>query len=252
MNTALSNSDEEVILANGLANAHTSHRKTPNEYTSAVRPYPRDRPTSGAMYRGVPHLSNRNPAGLLSSFSGKPTAKPKSNSLSTPAESNPTLSGFRSRKTIFLECRYSIASATECATLICCSVGPRWVHSGLCFQLATRSYRVSLSRSRRMKYPSFMTNASVRLPEARPCSLIMCRWSRVASMAVSWTRSSAPMVNWSMSDRIPGRRHFRAKELWRSPFEGLNRVADVTEDERDDLLGLAGRRRLVGTGGVTE
>mmetsp|Transcript_21812 Transcript_21812/g.35482 ORF Transcript_21812/g.35482 Transcript_21812/m.35482 type:complete len:253 (-) Transcript_21812:543-1301(-) len=252
MNTALWNSVEEVILANGLANAHNSHRKIPKEYTSAVRPYPRDSPTSGAMYRGVPHLSNRNPAGLLSSFSGRPTANPKSNILSTPAESKPTLSGFRSRKTIFLECRYSIASATECATSICPRVGPRRVHSGLSFQSAMRSYRVSLSRSRRMKYPSFMTNASVRLPEARPCNLMMCRWSRVASMAVSWTRSSAPMVNWSMSDRIPGRRHFRAKALWRSPFEGGNRVAVVTEAERADLLGLAGRRRLFGAGGVTE
>jgi len=80
-NTLSSNSSDERICPNGFLSAHISHSSTPKEYTSAGRLYPSPLPTSGAIYLGVPHRC------IITSFSGKPTAKPKSNNFTVPYES---------------------------------------------------------------------------------------------------------------------------------------------------------------------
>ena len=103
-NTARSNLLLELMPANGLEREQISHRRMPNEYTSAGREYPVQSPTSDAMsgessvrcvrdefeqkdlrkrddsQRGVPHLSKRSPEGFSLSFLGRPEANPKSNS----------------------------------------------------------------------------------------------------------------------------------------------------------------------------
>ena len=183
-------------------------------------------------------------------------ANPKSNSFNTPLESKPTLSGFKSRKIIFLACRYVIALEIVCATSSCSVKGSLLLHleeltdTGLelsCFHDLIRSFNVSFNLSRRIKYPSSVPNALARLPDARPCNLIMLGWHKLASMAVSCTRSSAPIVNSSISDRICGRKHFMASidDLFSTFGAGRERVATLMDAESVDLLRVARRLRFV-------
>mmetsp|Transcript_28352 Transcript_28352/g.60048 ORF Transcript_28352/g.60048 Transcript_28352/m.60048 type:complete len:373 (-) Transcript_28352:1429-2547(-) len=100
-----------------------------------------------------------------------------------------------------------------------------------------RSVRVVMRRSRMMKYPSLdicfpsdrwglplpppsllefllrIWKAVLKHPSARPYSWMMLGWSRHASNAVSWARSSAPITNFLGWARTAGRRHFKAKTL---------------------------------------
>ena len=176
-----------------------------DEVADARREWPLPSATSGAMYRGVQATPYRR-----SASSTTLAANPKSNSFRTPHASNPMLAGFRSRNTMFLECRYDRASAREHATRSLLNIGAVLeilLVAAESLQRAMRSSSVSCNRSNSMKYPSLRREEP---QTARPWMPMMLGWSRLASMGVSWTRSSTPMRNCSSFDCIWGRRHFMA------------------------------------------
>mmetsp|Transcript_6043 Transcript_6043/g.17190 ORF Transcript_6043/g.17190 Transcript_6043/m.17190 type:complete len:228 (+) Transcript_6043:493-1176(+) len=200
---------------------------------SALRLYGWPRATSGAMNRRepVPPDISYMPSGVFCSGSSS-LARPKSNSLTRPSKLKPTLSGFRSRKTIFSPCRcriapqMSVATCSRCRNMACSSLmllgdACRSLRRLSSFQMSIRLSSVSYNRSTTRKYPPICPVAKPAAPAAAtPCRAMMDGWGWLLiadKYLASSNKSAAPLQNSLELDMADSFRNLTARSL-RSMF----------------------------------